>query len=123
MCSNELEFGCAPETATCQGRFHQMKDSVVGLTVDTSRLNENSFCGPFGKCQGSVDVHTKVSHAPPGAKIFCEMQRYPGAKDIDGKGWESCEAEVDASGDAQCSMDMPAKLPPSANLEGKCVVT
>lgn len=122
MCGAELEFGCSTEQATCRGRFHQLPDSVVGITVDTESLNQKSYCGPFGKCEGSVEAKVKVSHVPEeGATVQCEMQRFEGAKEVDAKGWNKCQAEVDKNGEAVCSLPMPKNLKPGASLEGKCV--
>jgi len=123
MCNGELDFTCTMEKATCKGKFHQLPNSVTGITVDTDALNQRSYCGPFGRCQGSVDAKVHVSHGPEdgGGVVQCHLQRYEGAKDFDGKGWEKCEAGVDKNGDATCSMKMPETLKPGAALEGKCV--
>lgn len=128
-CGAELEFeGCGSNTITCDGRFHQDKDDVIGLTLDTSQLNKDAYCGPHGRCLGTLRLSATAHRKPPGNGTW--LQCILPSKDVN---WGStplssrlqdCHAEISAGQTTQhCTWPMVPDLDPAAALHGHCFLT
>ena len=117
-CGSELELtGCGSHLTECQGRFNQASDGTIGLTLDVSHLQEESFCGPYGRCTGELHLHANVYRHAPGAFLECVLP-VKGKKEL-----VHCTKEVSAEGAAGCTLPMVDRLYPDEELKGHCYLT
>lgn len=117
-CGSELELtGCGSHLTECQGRFNQASDGTIGLTLDVSHLQEESFCGPYGRCTGELHLHANVYRHAPGAFLECVLP-VKGKKEL-----VHCTQEVSADGAAGCNLPMVDRLYPDEELKGHCYLT
>lgn len=117
-CGSELELsGCSNSVTTCEGRFNQASEGTIGLTLDVSHLQEESYCGPYGRCTGELHLHANVYRPAPGAFLECVLP-YHGKKEL-----VHCTKEVTAEGAAGCDLPMVDRLNPDEELKGHCYLT
>jgi len=120
-CGDELEWTCGPHEATCQGKFHQLRDSMLGLEVNTEHLSDEAFCGPWGKCQGELRLAVDIHKPVPGLSIQCSMPLEANASFSDRSLWQACMGEVnETTSTAGCTLPMVPRLAAGAKLDGKC---
>lgn len=117
-CGTELDLsGCSNSVTTCEGRFNQASECTIGLTLDVSHLQEESYCGPYGRCTGELHLHANVYRTAPGAFLECVLP-YHGKKEL-----VHCTKEVTAEGAAGCDLPMVDRLNPDEELKGHCYLT
>jgi len=117
-CGSELEIsGCSSHLTECEGRFNQASDGTIGLTLDVSHLQEESFCGPYGRCTGELHLHANVYRHAPGAFLECVLP-VKGKKEL-----VHCTQEVSEEGAAGCDLPMVDRLYPDEELKGHCYLT
>lgn len=117
-CGSELELsGCGSHLTECSGRFNQASDGTIGLSLDVSHLQEESYCGPYGRCTGELHLHANVYRTAPGAFLECVLP-VNGKKEL-----VHCTQEVSAEGAAGCNLPMVERLYPDEELKGHCYLT
>lgn len=113
-CAAELEFVCG-STTTCEGKFHQDDHNVIGLTLDTDHLADDAYCGPWGKCLGTLHIAAAFHRAPVGTWLSCL---------VDDAAAKSSACTVEIKGpSAMCTMPMVEKLAVDAQVKGRCWIT
>lgn len=122
-CNAELRLdGCDRSLTTCAGRFHQASDGVIGFTLDDSHLDDQAYCGPFGRCTGELRVITSARRQPPGAFLECVLPAAVGQDHQKGE-LVHCAHELSEAGVAECGLPMVAQLDPSQEVSGRCYLT
>lgn len=117
-CSDELEFnGCDSLHTSCQGLYSQAADGVIGLTLDTTHLWEEAFCGPHGRCTGKIHVQANVYRPETGAWLECVVPTGEGNKTF------HCSKEVSDDGAAMCKLKIPSNIAPDDAVKGHCYLT
>lgn len=117
-CASELDIaGCTGQTTTCEGKFHQMNDGVVGLTLNTSHLSDEAYCGPHGKCTGELHVFARVHRPVPDAWFECILPAFGKNRLV------HCDGELSSEGAAECTLPMAHELEPSDEIRGQCYLT
>jgi len=120
-CASELVWECGKTEATCQGIFHQERDSLVGLTVSAEPLGTLAYCGPWGKCQGELRINALIHRNEPGFSLECKLPLVVDADKSDRSQWQTCSSQVDAgTAKAGCTMPMVKSLEAGSQLEGRC---
>lgn len=121
-CQKELEVECSHNETTCMGKFHQTFGGTMGLSIDTEKLAENTFCGPHGKCLGKLEIKASIHRPESGTRLECKLPKVPGAPEEDAAAWLNCSAEV--MGDTgECTIHMVPELARGSQLEGSCWLT
>lgn len=64
-CSTELDIACRGPDTQCKGKYNQLPAGGIGLTLDLDNVDDDAFCGPFGKCTGVVHMKANVFYPPP----------------------------------------------------------
>lgn len=118
-CGAELSMGCTGKEASCEGRFHQERNGVIGLEVDTEHLSDEAYCGPWGKCQGELRVVVDVHNPEPGLTVECALPKVEDAEFHDREKWYTCSGEITGSRGG-CTLPMVEELAPEAKLDGRC---
>jgi len=115
-CSTDLDMACSSkrEQVGCKGLFHQSADGDVGFTLDTDHIGDEAYCGPFGKCQGDLQLSAQLHRAYKGLWFQCKIK--------DGDDFTSCSAEV-TTNDVQCKMKMVQGFKAEESLVGKCFLS
>lgn len=114
VCKPTLDISCTPEQAICDGKFYQLSSSLVGLSIDLEKLDQDAHCGPSGRCTGTIDVHVAIHNSENGQHLECFLEDAP-----ESKSKHRCSSEV--NGDfANCTLPMPKGLPAGDKLEGWC---
>lgn len=113
-CSEALTFKCGMNETTCEGKFHQASDGIMGLTVQTDHLTDNAYCGPFGRCSGELDVGGTILKPQPNTFFRCDIPR---------AGLNCHEPLTAGQTKSSCKMMMPALLKPGLKMEGRCFVS
>jgi len=117
-CASELDIvGCTSETTTCEGKYHQLNDGVIGLTLNTSGLADEAYCGPNGKCTGELHIFTAVYRPAPGAWFECILPAFGKNRLV------HCDGELSNEGAAECTLPMAHELDPSDEIRGQCYLT
>jgi len=150
-CSTELDIACRGPDTQCKGKYNQLPSGGIGLTLDLDGVDDDAFCGPFGKCTGVVHMKANIynpplqpkSHvlagmvaapapAPAGApssvnithpvSLECGLPTVPNA-DVDNQThWTLCRALV--MGDkAGCDLPLFPSLKAGEGKEAYCVLT
>lgn len=118
-CSSELNVdGCHSLQTSCEGRYHQAADGVTGLSLDTTHLWEEGYCGPHGRCTGEVHVRATALRAEAGAWLECVLPSGEKKKKL-----HRCRTEVADEGAAGCTLAMPSFIEPSGAVRGHCFLT
>eukprot|EP00747_Dinoflagellata_sp_TGD_P163841 gnl/TRDRNA2_/TRDRNA2_182982_c0_seq1.p1 gnl/TRDRNA2_/TRDRNA2_182982_c0~~gnl/TRDRNA2_/TRDRNA2_182982_c0_seq1.p1 ORF type:complete len:300 (-),score=84.72 gnl/TRDRNA2_/TRDRNA2_182982_c0_seq1:49-948(-) len=114
-CNDEISLGCHNSIATCEGKFHQATYGVEGLTLSTSHLNEEAYCGPWGKCMGELHLAADLHKPAADTKVECVV---PVAMDDPETVYHS-RGEVK---DMKSSIKLPMlkELPKGGKVEGRC---
>merc|ERR1711959_614080 len=73
-CKSELDIVCSPSTATCEGKFNQAKNGLIGLTMDFDKIENEAYCGPTGRCTGTVQAAVKVHKPAKGVRLSCALE-------------------------------------------------
>jgi len=63
-CSSELDIGCHGPKTICKSKFNQLPSGGIGLTLDLEGVEDDAFCGPFGKCIGKIHMKAIIHNAP-----------------------------------------------------------
>lgn len=114
VCKPMLDISCTPEQALCDGKFYQLSESLLGLSIDLEKLDQDAHCASTGKCTGKIDVQAAIHNSEKGMQMECFLEDVPGSKSK-----YTCMSNVD--GDfANCTMPMPKALPAGDKLEGFC---
>lgn len=114
-CKDDLNITCGKEQEhSCKGRFHQAHDGVVGFVLNTETLGDQAYCGPFGKCQGELQVVAQIHRGYQGMWLECQVK--------DGDEFTRCESQV-IEKTTTCRMPMVPALPVGKTLVGKCRLT
>lgn len=122
-CGAELRLsGCDQSLTTCAGRFHQASHGVIGFTLDKAHLDDQAYCGPFGRCTGELRVIAKAHRQPPGSFLECVLPAVAGQAHRKAE-LVHCAHELSAEGVAECSLPMIAQLEPSQEVSGRCYLT
>jgi len=117
-CGSELSItGCGSHLTECEGRFNQASDGTIGLTLDVSHLQEESYCGPYGRCTGELHLHANVYRHAPGVFLECVLP-VKGKKEL-----VHCTAAVSDDGAGGCDLPMVDRLYPDEELKGRCYLT
>lgn len=117
-CASDLDFsGCHSLHTSCEGRFHQAADGVAGLTLDTSSLWEEAFCGPQGRCTGELQIRANAYRSASGSWLECQIPTGQGDRVY------HCSNEVTDQGASGCTLTMPSYIAPSATATGYCFLT
>lgn len=117
-CGHELEVGgCFSKTTTCEGKFSQEVDGVVGLTLNTTRLLANAYCGPYSRCTGEVTMVANIYRPAAGAWLQCEMPSTKKSR------FAHCNAAIATTGGAECTLPMVPLLDPADSVKGHCYLT
>lgn len=117
-CASELGIvGCSGQATTCEGKFHQLNDGVVGLTLNTSHLSDEAYCGPHGKCTGELHIFTTVHRPVPNAWFECILPAFGRNRLV------HCDGELSSEGAAECTLPMAHELDPSDEIRGQCYLT
>jgi len=61
-CSSDIAIDCRGPQTVCKSKFSQLAEGGLGLTVTINK--DNAFCGPWGKCLGTVIMDASVQNAP-----------------------------------------------------------
>lgn len=109
-CTSDLDVKCGKSTS-CKGLFNQASDGVVGFTLDTDYIGEEVYCGPFGKCQGDLQLSAQLHRAYKGLRLQCQIK--------DKKVFTSCDEEA-VTNDVKCSMPMVQGFKAEESIVGKC---
>lgn len=118
-CGEDVEFGCTQKQATCEGKFHQASDGVVGLTLRPEHMSDDAYCGPSGRCLGTLELQADIHKPEPGLFFECAMPKFEGARNDVTDDWEHCRAPVKGA-TASCSMPMIDGLMGGETLQGQC---
>ena len=114
-CGSELKFqGCGSSTTSCEGHFHQATTGVIGLTLDTSVLSEEAYCGPLGVCTGELRLLANIYRPAPGVWFQCMVPKSQGSSSaaflpplgLGAEDFEHCQAEITAAGVGECRLPM-----------------
>jgi len=73
-CGADLDIGCSGSHATCEGKFNQAKDGLIGLTMDFDGIQSEAYCGPTGRCAGTVQASVKVHKPAKGVRLSCALE-------------------------------------------------
>jgi len=151
-CSTELDIACRGPDSSCKGKYNQLPSGGLGLTLDLDGVEDDAFCGPFGKCMGSVHMKAHIHNptpqptvpalagmtaapapAPAGGisspanitqPVFleCGLPIVPNA-DVDNQThWTLCRAQV-MGDEAGCDLPMFPNLKAGEGKEAYCVLT
>jgi len=63
-CSSELDIDCHGPKTVCKSKFNQLPSGGIGLTLDLEGVEDDAFCGPFGKCIGKIHMKAIIHNAP-----------------------------------------------------------
>jgi len=77
-CADDLHFDCSGEQAACEGKFNQAENGIIGLTMDFDKIESDAFCGPTGRCTGSVKAAVKVHKPAKGVRVSCALEAREG---------------------------------------------
>lgn len=119
-CGEDLEFNCTEKESFCSGKFHQARDGLVGLSLQTEHLDDRAYCGPTGKCLGELDIVADIFKPVDGAWLNCAVPKHPNASARDDEEWMTCSAPI--SGEkGSCTVPMlGSEIPKGEKLEGRC---
>lgn len=149
QCSSEIDVDCLGSRTVCFSRYNQLPSGGIGLTLDLNGTEDDAFCGPHGKCIGTIHMKANVHNAhmislqapapaavsgllPPGApapaaptssvSLECGVPKVEKA-DIDNPAqWTTCKVPV--LGDkAGCDLPMFSTLNAGKGKESYCVLT
>lgn len=122
-CDAELRLsGCDQSLTSCAGRFHQATDGVTGLTLDTSHLNDEALCGPFGRCTGELRLLASAHRQLPGAFLECVLPASAGQAHAKAE-LVHCARALSDDGIGECNLPMIARLDPEQQVNGRCYLT
>jgi len=114
VCKPMLDISCTPKQAVCDGKFYQLASSLIGLSIDIEKLDNDAHCGSAGKCTGKIDIEAAIYNPAKGMHMECFLEDAPKSKMK-----THCSSEV-TSDFANCTIDMPTTLPAGDKLEGWC---
>jgi len=121
-CTELRLSGCDQSLTTCEGRFHQSSDDVIGFTLDDSHLDDQAYCGPFGSCTGELRVIASARRQPSGAFLECVLPAVAGQAHHKPE-LVHCASKLSEEGVAECSLPMIAQLQPNQEVNGHCYLT
>lgn len=61
-CYFDLDLRCRGEHTDCASKFHQKPTGGLGLKMDV--VEDDAFCGPYGKCLGHLRLKVQVVNRP-----------------------------------------------------------
>lgn len=73
-CKSELDIICSSSHATCEGKYNQAVDGIIGLTMDFDKIQGEAYCGPTGRCAGTVQAAVKVHKPAKGVRLSCALE-------------------------------------------------
>jgi len=126
-CSTELDVACRGPDSSCKGKYNQLPTGGVGLTLDLDGVDDDAFCGPFGKCTGVVHMKAHIHNpflVPNHGEAFfeCGLPIVPDADVDDQTQWTLCRAQL--MGDkAGCDLPMFPELKAGEGKDAYCVLT
>lgn len=124
-CGNELKILCHGQNTTCEGKFHQRSAGIIGVEdIKADLLASNAYCGPSGKCIGSlhmeVNVHSARTAEPTWVK--CAVAKMSEAEVNNTEAWEYCTNKVSGS-TAACDVQLAHVQAGVAPVKGYCILT
>jgi hypothetical protein len=139
-CSSELDIDCRGPDTVCEGKYSQLPSGGLGFTLDLSGVDDDAFCGPTGKCIGSIHMKVNVHNSmapgfasgapapaaatPPAASTWleCGLPKVPKPDVHNNEHWSLCRAEV-VDNRAACDLPMLPTLEASQDKEAYCLLT
>jgi len=147
-CATDININCRGKDTICDSKFSQLPVGGLGFSVDVDE--DNAFCGPNGKCLGTIKLSANLHNAPkpkpapqpkkvaaapapaaPAAPakdeaaphwLECGLPKTDHA-DIEHKeDWTICQTEVKAD-HGDCSLPMFHELEAGANKKAYCAIT
>lgn len=73
-CKEDLDISCSSSKATCEGKFNQAVDGLIGLTMAFDDISSEAYCGPTGRCAGQVHAAVKVHKPAKGVRLSCALE-------------------------------------------------
>lgn len=64
-CSTEIDVMCAGPDSHCKAKYHQLPTGTIGLSLDLNGIQDDAFCGPHGKCTGTLHLKANIHNPPP----------------------------------------------------------
>lgn len=62
-CKADLEIHCYGPDSVCTGKHNQLPTGGIGFTLDLDSLGNDAFCGPHGKCIGTLHMKVNIHNA------------------------------------------------------------
>jgi hypothetical protein len=73
-CKEDLDISCSSSKATCEGKFNQAVNGLIGLTMAFDEISSDAYCGPTGRCAGTVSAAVKVHKPANGVRLSCALE-------------------------------------------------
>eukprot|EP00746_Dinoflagellata_sp_MGD_P160809 gnl/MRDRNA2_/MRDRNA2_87732_c0_seq1.p1 gnl/MRDRNA2_/MRDRNA2_87732_c0~~gnl/MRDRNA2_/MRDRNA2_87732_c0_seq1.p1 ORF type:complete len:364 (-),score=94.61 gnl/MRDRNA2_/MRDRNA2_87732_c0_seq1:30-1121(-) len=73
-CKEDLDIQCSSSKATCEGKFNQAANGIIGLTMEFDKIASDAFCGPTGRCAGTISAAVKVHKPAKGVRVSCALE-------------------------------------------------
>jgi len=73
-CKEDLDIDCSGSHATCEGKFNQAENGIIGVTMDFDKIESEAYCGPTGRCAGTVQAAVKVHKPAKGVRVSCALE-------------------------------------------------
>jgi len=73
-CKEDLDVDCSGSHATCEGKYNQAKNGIIGLTMEFEKIEGEAYCGPTGRCAGEVKAAVKVHKPAAGVRLSCALE-------------------------------------------------
>jgi hypothetical protein len=105
-CFDELDVRCHGPDAYCMGKFNQLPEGGLGITLNLKGAAKDAFCGPYGKCIGKMHMAVDIHKPSEGAWLECGLPKVAKAS-IDKKDdWETCVVDASGKDTATCDIDI-----------------
>merc|ERR1719160_1935261 len=63
-CKSDLNIDCSSSKATCEGKFNQATNGIIGLTMEFDKIASDAYCGPTGRCAGQCQLLLRCTNQP-----------------------------------------------------------
>merc|ERR1712224_896803 len=73
-CKSDLDISCSGGKATCEGKYNQALDGIIGVTMAYDKISSDAYCGPTGRCAGTVQAAVKVHKPAKGVRLSCALE-------------------------------------------------
>merc|ERR1712224_934178 len=73
-CKSDLDISCSGGKATCEGKYNQALNGIIGVTMAYDKISSDAYCGPTGRCAGTVSAAVKVHKPAKGVRLSCALE-------------------------------------------------